>query len=59
MRNEGLRPFKWTRTAGEILANIARFRKRTLQTGHWQHILWRNWTLLTASQLSDPSERSN
>ena len=32
--NENLRPFKWTKTADEILANLARFCKRTLESGH-------------------------
>ena len=32
--NENLRPFKWTKTADDILANLARFCKRTLESGH-------------------------
>ncbi|MCH7971210.1 MAG: IS630 family transposase [Chloroflexi bacterium] len=32
--NEDLRPFRWTKTADEILANLARFCKRTLESGH-------------------------
>ncbi len=32
--NENLRPFKWTKSADEILANLARFCKRTLESGH-------------------------
>ena len=32
--NENLRPFKWTKTADEILANLARFCKRTSESGH-------------------------
>ena len=34
MNNENLKPFTWTKTADEILANVARFCKRTLETGH-------------------------
>ncbi len=34
MSNENLRPFKWTKTADEILANLARFCNRTLESGH-------------------------
>ena len=29
------KPFVWTKTADAILANVARFCKRTLETGHW------------------------
>ncbi len=32
--NETPKPFIWTKTADEILANLARFCKRTLETGH-------------------------
>jgi transposase len=32
--NEHPKPFVWTKTADEILANIARFGTRTLGTGH-------------------------
>ena len=32
--NQDPKPFVWTKTADEILANIARFCKRTLGTGH-------------------------
>ena len=32
--NENLKPFRWTKTADEILANLARFCKRTLESGH-------------------------
>ena len=32
MSNENLRPFRWTKTADEILANRARFCKRTLES---------------------------
>jgi len=32
--NESPRPFVWTKTADEILASVARFCKRTLETGH-------------------------
>ena len=32
--NENPKPFIWTKTADEILANITRFRTRTLVTGH-------------------------
>lgn len=32
--NQNPKPFVWTKTADEILANIARFCKRTLGTGH-------------------------
>lgn len=32
--NENPKPFIWTKTADEILANIARFCTRTLETGH-------------------------
>lgn len=32
--NENPKPFIWTKTADEILANIARFCMRTLETGH-------------------------
>ncbi|MDP6422969.1 MAG: IS630 family transposase, partial [SAR202 cluster bacterium] len=28
------KPFVWTKTADAILANVARFCKRTLETGH-------------------------
>ena len=32
--NETPKPFVWTKTADQILANVARFCKRTLETGH-------------------------
>lgn len=32
--NENPKPFVWTKTADEILANLARFCKRTLESGH-------------------------
>ncbi len=32
--NENPKPFVWTKTADEVLANLARFCKRTLETGH-------------------------
>jgi transposase len=32
--NEQPKPFIWTKTADEILASVARFCKRTLETGH-------------------------
>ena len=32
--NEQPKPFIWTKTADEILSNLARFCKRTLETGH-------------------------
>jgi len=32
--NEQPKPFKWTKTADEILAAVARFCQRTLETGH-------------------------
>ena len=34
LNNEDLGPFRWTGTAGKILADLACFRKRTLETGH-------------------------
>ena len=32
--NDDPKPFVWTKTADQILANVARFCKRTLETGH-------------------------
>ena len=32
--NENPKPFTWTKTADQILANVARFCNRTLETGH-------------------------
>ena len=32
--NEDPKPFVWTKTADQILASVARFRQRTLDTGH-------------------------
>ena len=32
--NEDPKPFVWTQTADQILANVARFCQRTLDTGH-------------------------
>ena len=32
--NESPKPFVWTKTADEILANVARFCARTSETGH-------------------------
>lgn len=32
--NENPRPFIWTKTADQILANVARYCQRTLETGH-------------------------
>lgn len=32
--NEAPKPFIWTKTADEILASVARFCQRTLETGH-------------------------
>ena len=32
--NEDPKPFVWTKTADRILANVARFCQRTLNTGH-------------------------
>ena len=32
--NEDPKPFVWTKTADQILANVARFCQRTLNTGH-------------------------
>ena len=32
--NENPKPFVWTKTANQILANVARFCQRTLDTGH-------------------------
>lgn len=32
--NEQPKPFIWTKTADEILASVARFCQRTLETGH-------------------------
>ena len=32
--NEDPKPFVWTKTADQILANVARFCQRTLTTGH-------------------------
>ena len=32
--NEDPKPFVWTKTADQILANAARFCQRTLNTGH-------------------------
>lgn len=34
MSNENLKPFKWTKTADDILASLARFCSRTSGTGH-------------------------
>jgi hypothetical protein len=34
IHNEEPKPFIWTKTAGEILASVARFCQRTLETGH-------------------------
>ena len=34
LTNESPRPFIWTKTADEILASVARFCKRTSETGH-------------------------
>ena len=32
--NEDPKPFVWTKTADQILFNVARFCQRTLNTGH-------------------------
>ena len=32
--NDTPKPFVWTKTADQILANVARFCQRTLETGH-------------------------
>ncbi len=32
--NENPKPLVWTKTADQILANVARFCQRTLDTGH-------------------------
>ena len=32
--NQQPKPFKWTKTADEILASVARFCQRTSETGH-------------------------
>ena len=32
--NEDPKPFVWTKTADQILASVARFCRRTLDTGH-------------------------
>jgi hypothetical protein len=32
--NEHPTPFRWTKTADEIRASVARFRQRTSETGH-------------------------
>ena len=32
--NEDPKPFVWTKTADQILANVAHFCQRTLNTGH-------------------------
>ncbi|MBA3257589.1 MAG: hypothetical protein H0T64_13215 [Pyrinomonadaceae bacterium] len=34
VHNEQPRPFIWTKTADEILASVARFCQRTLESGH-------------------------
>ena len=34
LTNEAPKPFIWTKTADEILASVARFCARTLETGH-------------------------
>ena len=34
--NEDPKPFVWTQTANQILANVARFCQRTLDTGHYR-----------------------
>jgi transposase len=34
LHNENPRPFAWTKTADQILANVARFCRRTLDSGH-------------------------
>ena len=34
MTNASPKPFVWTKTADEILASVARFCARTLETGH-------------------------
>ena len=34
LNNESPKPFIWTKTADEILASVARFCQRTLETGH-------------------------
>ncbi|MGH9967666.1 MAG: IS630 family transposase, partial [Pyrinomonadaceae bacterium] len=34
LHNEAPKPFIWTKTADEILASVARFCQRTLETGH-------------------------
>ncbi len=33
--NEDPKPFVWTKTADQILANVAHFCQRTLNTGHY------------------------
>ncbi|MFH1559926.1 MAG: IS630 family transposase, partial [Chloroflexota bacterium] len=34
LTNENPKPFVWTKTADEILANVSRFCLRTSRTGH-------------------------
>jgi hypothetical protein len=34
IHNENPRPFIWTKSADQILANVARFCQRTLDSGH-------------------------
>ena len=55
--NEDPKPFVWTKTADQILANVARFCQRTLDTAHWRSHLIRAWRMIPAALLVLPHVR--
>lgn len=54
IHNEDPKPIIWTKTADQILANLARFCQRTLDSGHW-----RSMTSRTASAAPGSNRRTS